>query len=235
MKRVVRAGSRRIEYELIRQARKDILIKALPEGVTRVYAPGYSHLRDVDEVVRARMDEILRMQDEVDRAWTESKSRNALKDGRLIWFEGRQYALKIGRGQTDVRFGDDDVFVWVDDPQDEESVREALRSYMSARALARIRERLTFFGPRIGGTYGRVTIREQKTRWGSCSSKRNLNFNWKLIMAPPAALDYVVIHELCHLHEFNHSDRFWKLVAAQMPEYESWKKWLKKHGAEMAL
>ena len=98
MKRVVRAGSRRIEYELIRQARKDILIKALPEGVTRVYAPGYSHLRDVDEIVRARMDEILRMQDEVDRAWTESKSRNAMKDGRLIWFEPKPH-----RGRSRIR------------------------------------------------------------------------------------------------------------------------------------
>ena len=82
---------------------------------------------------------------------------------------------------------------------------------------------------------GRIAIRDQKSRWGSCSRKGNLNFNWKLIMAPPPALDYVVIHELCHLHEFNHSPRFWQLVAAQMPEYESWKKWLKQHGPELTL
>ena len=91
------------------------------------------------------------------------------------------------------------------------------------------------YAPRISEDYGRVTIREQKTRWGSCSSKRNLNFNWKLIQAPPEALDYVVIHELCHLREFNHSPRFWQLVQAQMPEYESWKKWLKQHGTEMGV
>ena len=80
-----------------------------------------------------------------------------------------------------------------------------------------------------------MTVRDQRSRWGSCSSKHNLNFNWKLILAPPQALDYVVVHELCHLHEFNHSLRFWRLVESQMPDYEAWKKWLKIHGSELGI
>ena len=114
-------------------------------------------------------------------------------------------------------------------------MRAALKQALSRRALTRIRERLGEYASRLGVEFGRVAIRDQKSRWGSCSAKHNLNFNWKLIMAPPEALDYVVIHELCHLIEFNHSPRFWRLVEEQMPEYEAWKKWLKAHGAELGV
>ena len=120
-------------------------------------------------------------------------------------------------------------------PEDEEAVRAALKQALSRRTLMRIREELDAYAPRIGVEYGRVAIRDQKSRWGSCSAKGNLNFNWKLIMAPPEALRYVVIHELCHRIEFNHSPRFWALVRRQMPEYECWKKWLKAHGGELGV
>ena len=81
-----------------------------------------------------------------------------------------------------------------------------------------------------GRFYRNITIREQKTRWGSCSSEKNLNFNWKLILAPPEVLDYVVVHELCHLKEMNHSKAFWDEVGKVMPEYETYKLWLKENG-----
>jgi len=80
-------------------------------------------------------------------------------------------------------------------------------------------------------TYGRITIRNQKTRWGSCSSKGNLNFNCLLMLAPPEVLDYVVVHELCHRMEMNHSKRFWSLVETVLPDYREQEKWLKGEGA----
>ena len=120
-------------------------------------------------------------------------------------------------------------------PDSDPDVRAAIRATLSNVALERIRERLNEYAPRMGVIPGRVAIREQKSRWGSCSRKGNLNFNWKLVMAPPAVLDYVVIHELCHLIEFNHSPRFWSLVEGQMPEYEVWKKWLKEHAEDLYL
>ncbi len=81
--------------------------------------------------------------------------------------------------------------------------------------------------------YGRITIRNQKTRWGSCSSKGNLNFNCLLMLAPDEVVDYVVIHELCHLIEMNHSKAFWKQVEQVMPDYKKHRKWLKDHGNEI--
>ena len=81
--------------------------------------------------------------------------------------------------------------------------------------------------------YGRITIRNQKTRWGSCSSKGNLNFNCLLMLAPDEVVDYVVIHELCHLIDMNHSKAFWKQVEQMMPDYQKHRKWLKDHGNEI--
>ena len=102
-------------------------------------------------------------------------------------------------------------------------------------------ERTAYFAERMGVTYNRITIREQKTRWGSCSSAGNLNFNWKLvlrlnwklIMAPPGILDYVVVHELCHLKEMNHSPRFWAVVEKELPDYRERREKLKKMGKQL--
>lgn len=84
-----------------------------------------------------------------------------------------------------------------------------------------------------GGSYERITIRGQKTRWGSCSGRGTLSFNWKLMLAPPAVLDYVIVHELCHLTHMNHSKEFWAAVERVMPDYRIYRKWLKEHGSEL--
>jgi len=101
---------------------------------------------------------------------------------------------------------------------------------LADKAASRIPERVRMFAPLVGVTYGRVTIRSQKTRWGSCSAKGNLNFNCLLMMAPPEVLDYVVVHELCHRKEMNHSARFWAEVERACPDYKTPKKWLREHG-----
>ena len=101
---------------------------------------------------------------------------------------------------------------------------------LADKALEVIPMRVEYFANIMGVTYGNITIRNQKTRWGSCSSEKNLNFNWKLILAPPEVLDYVVVHELCHLKEMNHSKAFWDEVGKVMPEYETYKLWLKENG-----
>lgn len=86
-----------------------------------------------------------------------------------------------------------------------------------------------------GGHYTTITIRDQKTRWGSCSSRGTLSFNYRLIYGPAGPLDYVVVHELCHLTHMNHSKDFWNMVERIMPDYRIYKQWLREHGQELTL
>ncbi|MBR2590746.1 MAG: M48 family metallopeptidase [Clostridia bacterium] len=101
---------------------------------------------------------------------------------------------------------------------------------LAHRALEVIPERVAHYAPLIGVTYGRITIRNQKTKWGSCSSKGNLNFNCLLMLTPPEVIDSVVVHELCHRKELNHSKKFYAEVLRVFPDYWEQDKWLKENG-----
>ena len=94
-------------------------------------------------------------------------------------------------------------------------------------------ERAAFYAPLIGVDYGRISVRRQRSKWGSCSGKGNLNFNCLLLLAPPAVLDYVVVHELCHRREMNHSPRFWAEVERVFPSYREARRWLRDNGSSL--
>lgn len=97
-------------------------------------------------------------------------------------------------------------------------------------AKEKIPKRVALFAEQVGVDYGKITIKDTKSRWGSCSYQGNLNFCWRLILAPEEVLDYIVVHELCHRFEMNHSARFWAEVKRVLPEYEKSKEWLKENG-----
>ena len=101
------------------------------------------------------------------------------------------------------------------------------------KALSVIPDKVKYYAEIMGVTYGRITIRNQKTRWGSCSSKGNLNFNCLLMLMPDKVMDYVVVHELCHLKQMNHSKKFWMEVERYMPDYQNYKKWLNENGGAL--
>jgi hypothetical protein len=98
---------------------------------------------------------------------------------------------------------------------------------------ALFRERATHWAARMGVTFGRVRVKDQRTLWGSCTRRGDLNFNWRLTLAPSEVLDYLVIHELAHRVEMNHSRRFWALVAAHCPEHRARRRWLRTNGAAL--
>lgn len=109
----------------------------------------------------------------------------------------------------------------------EKRYRQAAKDY--------IPKRVAYYHQFIAGNYQTVVIRDQKTRWGSCSSRGTLSFNYRLMLAPPAVLDYVIVHELCHLTHMNHSKTFWDAVETILPDYKVHREWLKKHGQELTL
>lgn len=104
---------------------------------------------------------------------------------------------------------------------------------LADQALKVIPKRVAQFAPIVGVTYNAITIRNQRSRWGSCSAKGNLNFNCLLMLCPEDVVDYVVVHELCHRKEMNHSARFWAEVERVLPDYRVRQQWLKEHGSAL--
>ena len=131
----------------------------------------------------------------------------------LLLMEEKKKALEAGRSGQPVQ----------------RITEEQLRD-LADQALREFPPRVKYFAGIIGVSYGRITIRNQRTRWGSCSSKGNLNFNCLLMLAPSEVRDYVIVHELCHRLEMNHSPRFWALVESVLPDYRSRKSWLRSNG-----
>ncbi|MZP31264.1 DUF45 domain-containing protein [Heliobacterium undosum] len=125
------------------------------------------------------------------------------------------------------------LFIWLESER-KGQWRPVAGEWMRAQSEALIPQRVGEIAGRLGYAYGKVTIRDQKTRWGSCSSKRNLSFNWRLVLFPPAVMDYVIVHELCHLQELNHSARFWTLVERHVPDYALHRRWLRERGREFS-
>lgn len=130
---------------------------------------------------------------------------------------------------------------WIENhlQKSEEAARQARNSgriseqelrELADKAVEYIPQRVRYYAGIMGVSYGRITIRAQKTRWGSCSARGNLNFNCLLMLTPPEVIDSVVVHELAHRFEMNHSPRFYAHVLAAYPEYETWNTWLKKNG-----
>ncbi len=105
----------------------------------------------------------------------------------------------------------------------------AITSFLKNKATKLIPDRVTTLSTRLGKKPAKVSIRSQKSRWGSCSSRGTLSFNWRLVMVPPEILDYVILHELVHLEEPNHSPRFWQKLAASDPECQQHRRWLREN------
>lgn len=111
-----------------------------------------------------------------------------------------------------------------------ESQEKTITRFLKATAQDYIVPRTHDWATKMGVTFNNISLKQQKTRWGSCSSKRNLNFNWRLVHYHPEKIDYVIVHELAHLTHLDHSPAFWALVAKHMPEYQRHRNWLSKHG-----
>ncbi|WP_225334804.1 M48 family metallopeptidase [Halomicrobium urmianum] len=113
------------------------------------------------------------------------------------------------------------------------SIERGLETLYRRNARQRFKRRADHFAEKMGVEYDQIEIRNQRTRWGSCSTNGTLGLNWRLMMAPPEIIDYIIVHELAHLREANHSSAFWSLVAEYDPEYESHAEWLVENSARL--
>jgi predicted metal-dependent hydrolase len=174
-----------------------------------------------------------------DRA--ELVARGGLRDGATVRFRGDLHRLRLVparegiRRSTVERIGgtDEDQLVVHVAPVDRRSTAAVLEAWLKPRARTAIERDIRRHATALGVVPGSVSVRDQKTRWGSASRQGRLAFSWRLVLAPPEALETVVIHELAHLRVFGHGPRFWAVVASRRPDHAVWRRWLREHSAEL--
>jgi predicted metal-dependent hydrolase len=217
-----------------RARRARILVDA--DGV-EVVVPQRFPLRDVEPFVQEKQPWIERTL----RRLRESAAEHppaTLVDGGQVPYLGDRLELRVrvepGRSRAHVARRGDDLHVAIGE-HGQQLLREALERWYRRQARDEIAPRLDAATARAGRGYARLAIRGQRTRWASCSSTGTMSFNWRLLLAPPTIVDYVVEHEVAHLDVMDHSPRFWRLLAERVPDWREHERWLRRHGHLLRL
>jgi len=216
-------------HKLVRSKRRTLSLIVETDGMLTVRAPLRMKEADIRQFIEEKKD------------WIKRKQAQALKDapvprqyldGERFLYLGKEAPLRIVPDQKPALIMDK-VFKLTKSAQPQaESVFEA---WYKKQARMVLTERVKFFAQKYGFKVGKIRISSARTRWGSYSSKGTLSFTWRLVMAPLEIIDYVVLHELCHLKEMNHSRAFWERVETILPDYKRRRKWLKKNGGALRL
>jgi predicted metal-dependent hydrolase len=195
-------------------------------GDVEVVLPRRAAQREAEAAVAQLAGWIARRRAEADAA----RVRVAARAGTVPYL-GQDLRLEAAPGRTRVHRRGPVLLV----PENDEAAAVALERWYRRQARAEIAPRLDAAAAMVGRSYTSLTIRDQRTRWGSCSARGGMSFNWRLLLAPDAVLEYVVRHEACHLAVMDHSPRFWGLMERVMPGHELPRRWLREHGATLTL
>lgn len=228
-------GDKEIPYILKKSSRKTVGITISQNGEIVISSPHRVSEAAIQDVLKKKSAWILQKLEKFESM--NQKSAYIFAQGGYLLFKGSEYKLNFvsspNAAKPKVAVEGKSLSLYYRDIDNVEKMKDELKLWYVEQFKAAISERIPFFSKKLGVNPCKITIREQKTRWGSCSSKGNINLNWRLIMAPDQVLDYVVIHELCHLKQMNHSAAFWSLVAGSFPSYQLCRKWLKENGSRM--
>ncbi len=211
---------------IVRSARRRTLgIQIMPDLSIKVSIPYFFPKSKVNSFLRDKEDWIRDAQRQL-------QLRNIKQDANEYLFLGKAYQLQLRQNKNSIVELEDKFYVASSNQQ---RVKTYLESWYKQQARKIILERVHYYAKLGGYSYKSVSLMSATTRWGSCSSQKNLNFNWKLVMAPIEVLDYVVCHELSHLVEMNHSYDFWERVRKIFPLYRQYRTWLKRHGHTLTI
>ena len=229
---------RDIQYRLLPGANRrttDIVIER--DGLITVRPPVHMTPEQVDETVLSRRMWIYRNLAQwrdlnaarVVREWVNGESFLYLGSSyRLLLVDQQNEALKLKDGRFQLRRS-------VIDTTGREGAQHAFEEFLISKGLPRIIDRVSKFAAKVGINPGRVHLKELGFRWASCTAHGELQFHWKCLMAPLKVIDYIVVHELCHMRYRDHSDAFWNEVDKVLPDYRERKEWLRQRGANLDL
>jgi predicted metal-dependent hydrolase len=216
----------RLDYHIVYSQRKTVALSVERDSTVVVRAPvGMSE----ETIRRAIEGKKLWLYKKInhEQKYPPHRQKKEFVSGETILYLGRNYRLEItGEDVPGVQFCSRFVISRANQPV----AARLLRQWYMERAQERINAKATYFAKALGVCFNRVFISDLKVRWGSCTPNNNLNFNWRLMKAPPFVIDYVIVHELAYLIEPNHTPRFWTIVSVQVPLCEQAKEWLKENG-----
>lgn len=224
-----------ISYGVVRSRRTTADIVVERDGRVIVRAPATLLDEDIEDIIRSKQYWIYKTLAE----WRDLNATRVLREyrnGEGFLYLGRSYRLSLVADQHVPLLLRNGRFCLRRDLVDRGEVvaaKAAFREYFIARGQERLVRRVRYYAPKVGVTPRDIDVRELGNRWASCSSSGNLAFHWKCMMAPPTIIDYIVVHELCHFHSFDHTEAFWNEVDKVLPDYGERKEWLKKNGAAM--
>lgn len=231
-------GTKTIIYDVTYSSRRRTMeISVEPPDLVHVVAPEGATEEAILNKVRSRASWIVqRLFAMRDMAYI--PIRREMVNGESLMYLGRNYSMQVSvepgieRPRVGLINGKFQVTVAA---RDEAQIHKALEDWYKQKALEKIRERVKLYESKFHIKPTQIRVKDQQKRWASCTSKGELLFNWKSIMAPSPVLDYIVVHEMAHLLEHGHSQKFWDIVAAVLPDYSSRKEWLKNNGIKMDL
>lgn len=220
-----------IEFCVEYRKRKSFELKWITPHKLRVLVPIGTTRKMIDKLVRDKSDWIARSRSRMMERENQLE-RNYLQ-ANFIQYIGQTIPFRWEKASCPFQLHmRPEAFVLVGRGTPEEAQALVEASYRD-RARQIFTARTAHFAKQLGVRVNQIRIKAQKTRWGSCSSKGNLNFNWHAIVAPPDVIDYLVIHECCHLVHMNHSKEFWTLVESLCPNYQTYRRWLKNHDTQI--
>ena len=222
-----------IAYQVIRSQRAtaDLIIDR--DGSVVVRAPEWVGDEQLASLVESRLHWIYRSLAE----WRDMNATRVLREyrnGEGFLYLGRAYRLLLVADQPEPLLLKNGRFCLrreLVESGEREATRALFRDYYIARGRERLQRRVNYFAPKVDVAPASIDVRELGNRWASCSTRAHLAFHWKCMMAPPIIIDYIVVHELCHLRHRDHTDAFWNEVDKVLPQYRERKEWLRKNGA----
>lgn len=228
-------GACELEYSVSYSRRRTVKIRLAAPGQIEVAAPVRMPRAEIEHLLISKAAWITRQTARLAALDASPLNADVEPGARLLYLgEARRLTVLAAAGaKAGVSLEGDRLFVHLPAlPAAEQAAALArvLRQWYVAAARAELERRTIHWAGILGVRPARIFIREQKSRWGSCSSRGNISYNWRVVMAPPAVVDYLVVHELCHLRQANHSPAFWALVAAAVPEYKGHRRWLRANG-----
>ena len=223
-------------YTLKLTRRKSIGYYVLANGTIEIRAPYGTSKRKIESGFQTYAPQLLAEQKRIQAL--HNRPIFILNDGANLPVYDHTYTLKlIYKAQTSKpSITQRDSCIYLTQPYPDLAVtRELIANYYKKIGKSILVKQVNAFATSMAVHYNRIMLKEQKTRWGSCSSLNNLNFNWKILLMPPPICDYIIVHELSHLKELNHSPAFWQIVENVLPDYQNRRTWLKKQGMAYQL